>query len=107
MHPKEIEIFVKRIEQRTRQSLMAFRGRTIDDELIEKMGRQLASDIGPIVAEFIGPIIRNLRAVNVGKDKVEITGELVLGTLNRLRDFSRSGNVQPIIDRVDQLRQKK
>jgi len=104
MHPKEVEIFAKRIELRVKQSLISFHGKTVDDECVEEMAKQLAEDVGPIVAEYIGPLIKNLRAVNLSQGKVEITGEFVRESLDKLKNFSQTGDVSPLLEVVDRLR---
>ena len=106
MNTKETEALFKRVEEVVREGCLPFVGQTITEERMEEMARQVAMKLGPLVAEVLGPLVRSVRAVNLGQDKVEVTGELVLSAFDRIRDLARSGDVSPLLDQLDSMRTK-
>jgi len=106
MRSRDIQ-FIRDIEKLLQEAWKPFMGRTMSVELIEELAVVAAEAVGPAVAKWIGPIFENLKAVNLGGDKVEVTVGVFREGLERLRDLRRTGNLTELLEEIDKHRVKR
>jgi len=80
------------------------RANDLGDNITDKLARQSLEKIAPIVQNFLKEGLRNIKAMNLGFGKTQITGEVAQDAMNMLRDFARTGDITPVQEKIQSIK---
>ena len=103
MRPRDIRL-IQDIEAGVKAACAPFKGRTMNDDLAEEMAAEISKKIGPAIAAWIGPIFENIKAVNLGKGRMEVTVDVLRDGLERLNQLRRTGDLAPFLEEIERYR---